>query len=544
MLKVNDVSLAYNKRILFKDVNLTFAPGNCYGLIGANGAGKSTFLKILSKEIQPDTGNVSKDPRERIAMLRQDHFAFDDYTVLDTVIFGHPELYSILKEREVLYSKEEFSEKDGIRAAELEELVEEMNGYEAETDAAVLLAGLGIQTGMHSQKMKELEGGEKVRILLAQALFGNPDILLLDEPTNNLDLESITWLENFLYDFQNTVIVVSHDRHFMNKVCTHIADIDFAQIKIYAGNYDFWAAASELAAKQRKDANRKNEDKAKELRSFIERFSSNASKAKQATSRKKLLEKLTIEELPVTSRRFPWIAFKPSRECGKVILEVDGISKTVDGVRILKDVSFIVNQNDKIAFVGQNAICRSLLFQILMGEEKADEGTFRWGETITSSYFPKDNAAYFLDDLDLIDWLRQFSDDKDENFIRSFLGRMLFTGEETTKKVAVLSGGEKVRCMLARMMLSGANALVLDEPTNHLDLESITALNNGLIAYPEVLLFSSHDHQFIHSIANRIIEITPSGIIDRMMSFDDYITDDAIREIRDSMYSGHNRMVL
>lgn len=544
MLKVHDVTLGFNKRNLFKDVNLTFSPGNCYGLIGANGSGKSTFLKVLSGELQADTGSVSIDPKERIAVLKQDHFAYDEHTVLDTVISGFPALYDVLKERESLYSKEEFSEKDGIRAAELEEMVEEMNGYEAESDAAVLLTGLGIETPMHEQKMKELEGGEKVRVLLAQALFGNPDILLLDEPTNNLDLESITWLENFLYDFQNTVIVVSHDRHFMNKICTHIADIDFGQIKIYAGNYDFWAAASELAMKQRKDQNRKNEEKAKELRSFIERFSSNAAKAKQATSRKKLLEKLTIEELPATSRRFPWVAFKPDRDCGKVILEVEGLSKSVDGVQVLNDVSFIINRNDKIAFVGQNAICRSLFFKIIMGEEKADSGSFKWGETITHSYFPKDNTEYFSEAVNLIDWLRQFSENKDENFIRSFLGRMLFSGEESTKKVNVLSGGEKVRCMLSRMMLSGSNVLVLDEPTNHLDLESITALNNGLIAFPEVILFSSHDHQFINSIANRIIEITPGGIIDRMMSFDEYIEDENVQALRDSLYSGHTRMVL
>jgi len=544
MIHANDVTLSFSKRILFKDVNIKFAPGNCYGLIGANGSGKSTFLKILSGEIEPNQGAVVTNPNERIAMLRQDHFAFDEYMVLDTVIMGHKKLYDVLKERDTLYAKDDFTDDDGNRAAELEEMLDEMNGYDAETDAASLLSGLGITEDLHGKNMKELEGGQKVRVLLAQALFGYPDILLLDEPTNNLDLESITWLENFLYNFNNTVIVVSHDRHFMNKVCTHIADIDFGKIQIYTGNYDFWAQASQLAMKQKKDENKKKEDKIKELQAFIERFSSNASKARQATSRKKLVEKLTLDEIPTTSRRFPWVAFKPDRECGRQILTIENLSKTVDDTPILKDFSLIVNRNDKIAFVGQNNLVKTVLFQILTGEMKPDSGDFKWGETITLSYFPKENSSFFNSDLSIVDWLRQYSDEKDETYVRGFLGRMLFSGDESLKRVNVLSGGEKVRCMLSRMMLSGANALILDEPTNHLDLEAITSLNNGLIAFPEVILFSSHDHQFIDTIANRIVEITPNGIIDRVMRFDEYIENSDVQRLRDEMYEGHQRLNL
>jgi ATPase subunit of ABC transporter with duplicated ATPase domains len=544
MLQVTDVSLAFNKQPLFKNVSLKFTPGFCYGLIGANGAGKSTFLKILSGEIKADNGTISHGPDERIAMLKQDQFAFEEHTVLDTVFMGFTKLYEIYKERNTLYAKSEFSEADGIRAAELEEIFGEMGGYESESNAALLLSGLGIMDELHQKKMKELEGGEKVRVLLAQALFGNPDILLLDEPTNNLDLESITWLENFLYNFDNTVIVVSHDRHFMNRVCTHIADIDFQKIQLFAGNYDFWAEASQLSMRQKKDENRKKEDKIKELQAFIERFSSNASKARQATSRKKMLDSLTLENIPVTSRRFPWVAFKPERECGKVILEVEGLCKSVDGVEVIKDFDLVISPNDKIAFVGQNNIAKSVLFDMLCGKTEPDSGTIKWGETITTSYFPKEHAESFAGDLDLINWLRQYSKEKDENFVRGFLGRMLFSGEDALKKVSVLSGGEKVRCMLSKMMLSGANALVLDEPTNHLDLEAITALNNGLIAFSEAILFSSHDHQFIDSIANRIIELGPLGYIDRIMRFDDYIESDDIRALRDSLYHGHERLTI
>ncbi|MBN1497429.1 MAG: ATP-binding cassette domain-containing protein [Spirochaetes bacterium] len=544
MLIASDISLAYGKRVLFKEVNLAFSPGNCYGLIGANGSGKSTFLKILSGEIEPSTGGISRGPKERIAMLRQDQSAFDEFTVLDTVIMGHDALHAVLKEREDVYSREDFSEEDGHRAAELEEMLDEMNGYDAEPDAAALLGGLGIEDNLHRKKMKELEGAQKVRVLLAQALFGNPDILLLDEPTNNLDLESITWLENFLYNFSNTVIVVSHDRHFINKVCTHIADIDYGKIMVYAGNYDFWAQASQLALKQKKEENRKKEDKIRELQSFIERFSSNASKARQATSRKKLVEKLTLEEIPVTSRRFPYIAFKPDRECGRMVLSVENLSKAVEGGTVLKDFSLMVNRGDRIAFVGPDNLAKTVLFDILMGEMKPDSGEYRWGETMTAAYFPKDHDRYFESDLRLIDWLRQFTEENDETYVRGFLGRMLFSGDESLKKVNVLSGGERVRCMLSRLMLSGANAMVLDDPTNHLDLESITSLNNGLINFSGVLLFTSHDHQFIDSIANRIVEITPAGVIDRAMTFDEYIDNDEIRRIRDGMYHGHQRLSL
>jgi ATPase subunit of ABC transporter with duplicated ATPase domains len=536
--------LSYGKKLLFKDVNIKFSPGNCYGLIGANGSGKSTFLKVLSGEIEPNEGAVSYGKGERLAMLSQDQFAFDEYPVLETVIMGHKKLRDVLKAREELYAKPDFSEADGHKAADLEDLLGQMNGYEAESDAAGLLSNLGIDNDYHKKRMKELESGLKVRVLLAQALFGNPDILLLDEPTNHLDIESITWLENFLYNFNNTVIVVSHDRHFINKVCTHIADIDYGKIQIYTGNYDFWAQASQLAMKQKKDENRKKEEQARELQSFIDRFSANASKAKQATSRKKLLEKLTLEEIPATSRRFPYVAFKPDRECGARVLDIRGLSKKVDGKALLKDFELTVNQGDKIAFVGPDNLRKTVFFQLIMEEVKPDAGNIKWGETITKAYFPKENSSYFEDDINLVAWLRQYSKDKDETAVRGFLGRMLFSGEESLKKVNVLSGGERVRCMLSRMMQTGANVLVLDEPTNHLDLESITALNNGLIGFTEVVLFSSHDHQFISSIANRIIEFTPSGIIDRKMPFDEYLEDADILKLRDKMYHGHQRMSL
>jgi len=544
MLNVSNLSLSFGKRFLFKEVNLKFSPGNCYGLIGANGAGKSTFLKILSGEIEQTQGDVSIGQKERLAILKQDHYAYDEFRVLDTVIMGHEKLYKIMAERDEIYSKEDFSDEDGIRASELEEALDDMNGYEAESDAASLLSGLGIKEDLHEKTMKELEGGEKVRILLAQALFGNPDILLLDEPTNHLDIESITWLENFLYRFENTVIVVSHDRHFLNKVCTHIADIDFGQIRLYVGNYDFWFGASQLVMKQKKDENKKKEDKAKELRAFIDRFGSNASKAKQATSRKKLLDKIDIEDIPASTRRFPYVDFKAERECGKAILSVENLNKTIDGVQVLKDVSFVVGKGDRIAFLGQNTLSKTVLFQILDGEIEPDSGEFKWGETITQSYFPKDNGKFFSAEFNLIDWLRQYSTDKDEKFIRSFLGRMLFTGEEVLKTTDVLSGGEKVRCMLSRMMLSNGNVLLLDEPTNHLDLESITALNNALEKYSEVILFGSHDHQFIQTISNRIIEFTPEGMIDKRMDFDDYLDNADVKKIRDEQYHGHDRMML
>ncbi len=525
MITASNVSLSYGKRVIFQDVNIKFTPGNCYGLIGANGAGKSTFLKILAGQLDPDRGEISKGPRQRIAMLNQDQFAFDEHTVFNTVIMGHQKLYKVMAEREVLYTKPDFTDEDGIRSGELEDLFGEMNGYEAEAEAAVLLNGLGIPEWMRQKKMKELEGSEKVRVLLAQALFGNPDILLLDEPTNQLDLKTINWLDDFLSRFQNTVIIVSHDRHFLNQVCTHVADIDFGKIRIYVGNYDFWHQASQLHFRQKETESKKARAKADELKEFIQRFSSNASKAKQATSRKKLLEKLTVEDMPISSRKYPYIVFKPERPSGDVILEIKGLSKEIDGVSMFEDLTLTVNKNDKIAFIGTNSLAKTTLFQILAGELEPDKGSFRWGVTINNAYFPKENNAYFNnDELDLIGWLRQYAPPKsDENFVRGFLGKMLFRGEEAMKKTSVLSGGEKVRCMLSKMMLSGANALILDEPTNHLDLESITSLNNGLMEYPEVVLFASHDHQFVSTVANRIVEITPDGIIDVMMDFDEYL---------------------
>jgi ATPase subunit of ABC transporter with duplicated ATPase domains len=526
MITASNVALSYGKRVIFQNVNIKFTPGNCYGLIGANGAGKSTFLKILAGELEPDRGEISKGPRQRIAMLSQDQFAFDEHTVFNTVIMGHKKLYRVMAEREALYAKAEFTEEDGIRTGELEAKFGEMNGYEAEAEAAVLLKGLGIAEEMLQKRMKELDGSEKVRVLLAQALFGNPDILLLDEPTNQLDLQTITWLEHFLSRFQNTVIIVSHDRHFLNQVCTHMADIDYGKIQVYVGNYDFWYQASQLRFHQKETESKKARAKADELKEFIQRFSSNASKAKQATSRKKLLEKLTVEDMPISSRKYPYIVFKPERPCGDIILEIKGLSKEIDGVSMFEDLNLTVNKGDKIAFVGAHSLAKTTLFQILAGELQPDKGSFRWGVTISNAYFPKENNAYFdNEELDLVGWLRQYAPPKEhESFVRGFLGKMLFAGEEAMKKTSVLSGGERVRCMLSRMMLSGANALILDEPTNHLDLESITSLNNGLITFPEVVLFASHDHQFVSTVANRIVEITPSAIIDVMMDFDDYLT--------------------
>jgi ATPase subunit of ABC transporter with duplicated ATPase domains len=536
MISTNNITLAYGKRVLFKDVNIKFAPGNCYGLIGANGAGKSTFLKILARDLEADSGIVSLGPRERVAVLRQDHFVFDEEIVLNTVIMGHKSLYKIMAQRDALYAKPDFSEEDGIKSGELEMEFAEMNGYDAEPEAAILLNHLGIGEELHDKKMKELEGGEKVRVLLAQALFGNPDVLLLDEPTNNLDIKSIAWLEEFLFRFKNTVIVVSHDRHFMNQVCTHIADIDFSQISVYVGNYDFWYQASQLNLRQKQNENKKVTDRANDLKAFIMRFSSNASKSKQATSRKKLLEKLTIEDMPVSSRKYPFINFKPERSCGNVILEVEGLTKTIDGEKVLNNVSFIVNKEDKIVFMSDNSLAKTTLFQILAGEIEPDSGSFKWGVTISHSYFPKEHSNYFTGDKNLINWLLQFCPPKEgESFARSFLGRMLFSGEDATKKIGILSGGEKVRCMLSRMMLAQSNVLIMDEPTNHLDLESITALNNSLVKFSEVVLFSSHDHEFVNSLVNRVIEITPAGVIDRLMTFDEYIQSQEIAAIRNAM---------
>jgi len=538
MISTSGVTLRYGKRALFEDVNIKFNPGNCYGLIGANGAGKSTFLKILSGEIEPNQGEVHMTPNERMAVLKQNHYEYDQYPVLETVIMGHGRLYNIMKEKDALYAKSDFSEEDGMRAGELEGEFAELNGWDAEPDAAALLIGLGIPRELHDKKMAELSGNEKVRVLLAQALFGRPHNLLLDEPTNHLDLESIQWLENFLMDYEGTVIVVSHDRHFLNKVCTHIADIDFGKIQLYVGNYDFWYESSKLALELQRDANKKKEEKIKELQAFIQRFSANASKSKQATSRKKQLDKITLEDLRPSNRKYPFLNFKPEREAGKQLLTVDSITKSVEGEKVLDNVNFVVNKGDKIAFVGPNGLPKTTLFQVITGETEAEAGEYSWGVTTTQAYFPKDNSAYFDGvDLNLVEWLRQYSKDQDETFLRGFLGRMLFSGEEALKKASVLSGGEKVRCMLAKMMLNGANVLILDEPTNHLDLESITALNNGLIDFDGTILFTSHDHQFIQTIANRIIEITPNGIIDRSMSYDEYLESEEIKGLRESMYA-------
>jgi ATPase subunit of ABC transporter with duplicated ATPase domains len=535
MISASNIALAYGKRVLFKDVDIKFTPGNCYGLIGANGAGKSTFLKILAGEKEPDQGTVSVGPGERTAVLKQDHFAYDEETVINTVIMGHERLHAILVERNAIYAKADFTEADGIRSGELEAAFAEMDGYEAESQAAVLLNGLGIPEAMRQLKMKELEGGDKVRVLLAQALFGNPDVLLLDEPTNHLDHKSIAWLEDFLARSQNTVIVVSHDRHFLNQVCTHIADIDYGKIRVFVGNYDFWCQASRLIQKQKQNENKKATEKANELTAFIRRFSSNASKAKQATSRKKLLEKITLDDMPVSSRRYPWIAFKPERPCGNVILEIDNLTKTIDGEKVLNDFSMVLNGGDKVAFIGDNSLAKTTLFQILAGEVAPDTGSFRWGRTVSTSYFPKENSRFFETGMSLIHWLLQYAPEEGVSFARGFLGRMLFSGEEAMKHTTVLSGGEKVRCMLSRIMLSGANVLLLDEPTNHLDLEAITALNEGLMDFPEVVLFASHDHQFVTTVANRIVELTPEGSIDRHMNYDDYLASAAVAQEREAL---------
>ncbi len=531
MISTNGLTLQFGKRVLFKDVNIKFTPGNCYGVIGANGAGKSTFLRLLSGDIEPTNGSIDITPGERLAVLKQNHYEFDDYEVLKTVMMGHKRLVEIMDEKDALYMKPDFSDEDGMRVSELECEFAELDGWNAEPEAARLLNGLGITEELHTMKMADLSGKEKVRVLLAQALFGNPDILLLDEPTNHLDIASINWLEDFLANFENTVIVVSHDRHFLNQVCTHIADVDFGAIQLYVGNYDFWLKSSELALQLSKDANKKKEEKIKELQTFIQRFSANASKSKQATSRKKMLDKINLDDIKPSSRRYPYIAFKPDREAGDQLLTVEGISKTIDGEKLLDDVSFTLKKGDKVAFVGPNGPAKTALFKILAGEMEADAGSFKWGVTTTQSYLPVDNSAFFDGiNLSLVDWLRQYSEDQDESFVRGFLGRMLFSGEESLKQASVLSGGEKVRCMLSRMMLSGANVLLLDEPTNHLDLESITALNDGLIAFTGTLLFVSHDHEFIQTIANRIIEITPNGVVDRAMTYDEYLENDTVKQ--------------
>ncbi len=520
MLTTTGVTIRFGKRTLFEDVNIKFNKGCCYGIIGANGAGKSTFIKVLSGELEPSKGEVSKEKTERLSVLKQDHFAYEEYKVIDTVIMGNEELYNIIQEKDAIYSKPDFSEADGMKAAKLEERFAELDGWNAESDAAVLLNDLGIEPEKHYKLMNELEPKEKVKVLLAQALFGNPDILLLDEPTNDLDLKSINWLEEFLINFENTVIVVSHDRYFLNKVCTHIADVDFGKIKVYPGNYDFWY---ELALKQMKEANKKKEEKIKELQDFIARFSANASKSKQATSRKKTLEKIELDEIRPSNRKYPYIDFKPDREPGKEILQIKNISKTINGEKILDNISFTVKPNDKIAFLADNENAKTVLFQILAGEIEPDEGEIIWGTTITSNYFPKDNNYLFESDLSITDWLRQYSKDPDETYVRSFLGRMLFSGEEALKKVNVLSGGEKVRCVLSKMMLSGANLLIFDEPTNHLDMESITALNEGMNKYKGILLFTSHDHQLTQTVANRIIDIKKDKVIDREISYNEYL---------------------
>ena len=532
MICANNVTLRIGKKALFEDVNIKFTPGNCYGLIGANGAGKSTFLKILSGQLEPSKGDVTMSPGERLSFLEQDHFKYDAYTVLDTVIMGNERLYQIMKEKEAIYAKEDFSDEDGIRASELEGEFAEMNGWEAESDAAMLLNGLGIDTEHHYKMMSELNGSQKVKVLLAKALFGNPDILLLDEPTNHLDLDAIAWLEEFLIDFENTVIVVSHDRYFLNKVCTQIADIDYAKIQLYAGNYDFWYESSQLMIKQMKEANKKKEEKIKELQEFIQRFSANASKSKQATSRKRALEKIELDDIKPSSRKYPYIDFRPAREIGNEVLTVEGLTKTVDGVKVLDNVSFIVNHDDKIAFVGADELAKTTLFKILAGELEPDGGTYKWGITTSQAYFPKDNTADFDCEDIIVDWLMQFSPEKDVTYVRGFLGRMLFAGDDGVKKVKVLSGGEKVRVMLSKMMIMGSNVLILDEPTNHLDMESITALNNGLIKFPGVALFACHDHQFVQTTANRIMEFVGGKLIDKITTYDEYLANDELARKR------------
>ena len=538
MISVSNLSLKYGKRVLFEEVNVKFTPGNCYGVIGANGAGKSTFLKILSGEIDSTTGHVSITPGDRIAVLKQNHFEFDSFQVLQTVIMGHKKLWDIMVEKEALYAKPDFNDADGERVSELEGLFAEMNGWNLESDAAALLSGLGIKEELHYKLMNELSGNEKIRVLLAQALFGNPDILLLDEPTNDLDIDTISWLENFLADFPNTVIVVSHDRHFLDTVCTHIADIDFGKLNIYSGNYSYWYESSQLALRQRSDQNKKTEEKRKELQEFIERFSANASKSKQATSRKKLLEKLNVDEIKPSTRKYPAIIFKQEREAGDQILSVENLaSYTEDGTCLFKDINFSLNKGDKIALISKDSIATATFYEMLMGNQDVKIGEIKWGVTITKAYLPSNNAEYFNVDLNLVDWLRQYSTEKDETFIRGFLGKMLFSGEETLKNCKVLSGGEKVRCMVSKMMMMNANMLLLDEPTNHLDLESITAFNNSLKDFKGTVILSSHDHEFMQTVATRIIEITPNGIIDKVMTYDEYIVDERVRAMREEMYS-------
>ena len=533
MISANNVTLRIGKKALFEDVNIKFTEGNCYGLIGANGAGKSTFLKILSGQLDSTSGDVVITPGQRLSFLQQDHFKYDEYSVLDTVIMGNKRLYDIMKEKDAIYAKEDFSDEDGIRASELEGEFAEMDGWNAESDAAMLLNGLGIPTEDHYTTMRDLPGATKVKVLLAQALFGNPDILLLDEPTNHLDLDAIAWLEEFLINFNNTVIVVSHDRYFLNKVCTHIADIDYGKIQLYAGNYDFWYESSQLLVKQMKEANKKKEEKIKELQEFISRFSANASKSKQATSRKRALEKIELDEIKPSSRKYPYIDFRPQREIGNEVLTVEGLSKTIDGVKVLDNVSFILGHDDKVAFVGSNELAKTTLFQILMGEMEPDEGTYKWGITTSRAYFPLDSGSEFDNDYSIVDWLTQYSEEKDATYVRGFLGRMLFAGDDGVKKVKVLSGGEKVRCLLSKMMISGANVLIFDEPTNHLDMESITALNNGMTKFPGVILFSSRDHQIVQTTANRIMEIVPGGkMIDKITTYDEYLESDEMARKR------------
>ena len=532
MISANNITLRVGKKALFEDVNIKFTEGNCYGLIGANGAGKSTFLKILSGQLEPTNGDVVITPGQRLSFLQQDHFKYDAYTVLDTVIMGNKRLYEIMKEKDAIYAKADFTDEDGIRASELEGEFAEMNGWEAESDAATLLNGLGIETDLHYSQMADLTGSQKVKVLLAQALFGNPDILLLDEPTNHLDLPAIEWLEEFLINFDNTVIVVSHDRYFLNKVCTHTADIDYGKIQLYAGNYDFWFESSQLLIKQMKEANKKKEEKIKELQEFISRFSANASKSKQATSRKRALEKIQLDDMRPSSRKYPYIDFRPNREIGNEVLMVENLSKTIDGVKVLDNISFTLGHDDKVAFVGANEQAITTLFKILVGEMEPDEGNYKWGVTTSQAYFPKDNTAEFDNDLTITDWLTQYSEIKDATYVRGFLGRMLFPGEDGIKRVRVLSGGEKVRCLLSKMMISGANILILDEPTNHLDMESITALNNGLIKFPGVILFTSHDHQFVQTTANRIMEIVSGKLIDKITTYDEYLDSDEMARKR------------
>ena len=543
MITVSDVSLRFSEKPLFKDVNLKFTSGNCYGIIGANGAGKSTFLKVLSGELDHDSGTITITPGERMAVLKQDHFAYDEYSVKDTVMMGFPKLYECAKAREAIYEKTDFTEEDGIKASELEGEFSELGGWEAENQIEQMLSGLGLEEEHHDKMMSDLDESQKVRVLLAQALFGNPDILLLDEPTNGLDLESISWLEDFLMEFPNTVIVVSHDRHFLNAVCTYICDIDYGKISQFSGNYDFWYQMSQIMQRQAKDQAKKREEKMADLKEFIQRFASNAAKSKQATSRKKIYDKLALEELPVTSRKFPYVHFKADREIGNNVLEVKKLNYTEDGIQLLKDYDLFVNRTDKIAFVGIEHNSISALFDIITGTKKADSGEYFWGQTTSNTYLPRDNASYFANDYNITDWLRQYSPDQDDAYVRGFLGRMLFSGDESLKPVKVLSGGEKVRCMLSKLQLSGANVLILDDPTNHLDLESIQSLNEALTAFPGVILFTSHDHEFVQSIANRIIEITPNGVIDRMMPFDDYRSDNSIIEMRNKFYEGTGKKI-